>query len=38
MLGATDSFYLTAYHDEDAAFLVALIVAIDNIIDKNTRD
>ena len=38
VLGATDSFYLTAYHDEDAAFLVALIVAIDNIIDKNTRD
>ena len=36
--GATDSFYLTAYHDEDAAFLVALIVAIDNIIDKNARD
>lgn len=30
----TDTFLLEAYNDDDAPFLVALIIAIDNIIDR----
>lgn len=33
-----DKFTLTCYKDEDAPLLVALIVAIDNINDKNVAD
>lgn len=33
-----DSFKLECYKDEDAPLLVALIVAIDNINDKNVAD
>lgn len=34
----TDKFALICYNDEDAPFLVALIIAIDNINDKNLSD
>lgn len=34
----TDRFALICYNDADAPFLVALIIAIDNINDKNLSD
>ena len=34
----TDRFALVCYNDADAPFLVALIIAIDNINDKNLSD
>lgn len=37
-LSLVDTFLLTCNNDEDAPLLVALVIAIDNIQDKNRRD
>lgn len=34
----TDEFHVDVYHDEDAPFLVALVIAIDNIYDRANKN
>lgn len=33
----TDEFHVDVYHDEDAPFLIALVIAIDNICDRASK-